>query len=163
MTTIAHLRELVRRWQTAAATADAADQPACALVYLLCAAELQYVLTATEEAQHAHTLEFVLELADSDQEDDVLCEDGIDLHMTCTAAPLQYEGTVDGVPAYFRERHEEWQFTIGPKPIFPDDDPANRSWFGEGSLSPEEAKAIMRNCIAEYRSDKQQEEARRNG
>ncbi len=39
---------------------------------------------------------------------------------TCIACPEQYEGTVDGLPAYFRIRHSYWRFCItklGGNPI----------------------------------------------
>lgn len=37
---------------------------------------------------------------------------GIDLTLTCNGSPVQYEGTVDGYPAYFRARWSAWRFTI---------------------------------------------------
>lgn len=33
--------------------------------------------------------------------------------VTCTGFPLQIEGTIDGVPFYFRARYDEWGMGIG--------------------------------------------------
>lgn len=38
--------------------------------------------------------------------------DGVVLELTCNGSPVQYEGTVDGHPAYFRARWSSWRFTI---------------------------------------------------
>jgi len=42
----------------------------------------------------------------------------IDMEMTCKAMPLQYEGTVNGKFAYFRDRHGVWSFEIYDGEIF---------------------------------------------
>ncbi len=41
-----------------------------------------------------------------------------DLHytFTCTAAPVQAEGTISGKPFYFRARHEHWSFAVSENP-----------------------------------------------
>jgi hypothetical protein len=44
---------------------------------------------------------------------------GVKLVRTCLACPQQYQGTVDGNPAYFRLRHSHWRFCI----VEPDGDP----------------------------------------
>ena len=44
------------------------------------------------------------------------------IEMTCEAAPLQFEGEIDGNPFYFRARWESWRFTIvrpGGNPVSP--------------------------------------------
>jgi hypothetical protein len=49
----------------------------------------------------------------------------VDMRMTCSAVPLQFEGTVDGNPAYFRARFQHWYFTIvrpGAEPVRPEPD-----------------------------------------
>ena len=38
------------------------------------------------------------------------------LRMTCSAAPLQIEGPIDGGYVYFRMRHGWWQLAIGRTP-----------------------------------------------
>lgn len=38
--------------------------------------------------------------------------DGVNLRLTCESVPVQFEGTVDGYPAYFRARYSGWSFTI---------------------------------------------------
>jgi hypothetical protein len=35
---------------------------------------------------------------------------------TCTAAPVQAEGTILGKPFYFRARHEHWSFAVSENP-----------------------------------------------
>lgn len=50
----------------------------------------------------------------------ILDDDGVNLSLTSGACPQQYEGTVDGNPAYFRLRHGHWRFTIvkpGANPV----------------------------------------------
>jgi hypothetical protein len=41
-----------------------------------------------------------------------------DLHytFTCSAAPVQAEGTICGKPFYFRSRHEHWSFAVSEDP-----------------------------------------------
>ena len=39
--------------------------------------------------------------------------DGLESEIITIACPFQVEGTVDGVPLYFRERWEAWQIGIG--------------------------------------------------
>jgi hypothetical protein len=33
--------------------------------------------------------------------------------VTCLGAPLQIEGFIDGVPFYFRARHDKWRLEAG--------------------------------------------------
>jgi hypothetical protein len=86
--------------------------------------------------------------------------DGIDLSCTCPAIPLQFEGTVDGTPAYFRYRGGEWRFTIHPiDPVRAGwNAPAPHThWEGErggeydGWMPHAEAESIIRRCVAEWR------------
>lgn len=89
-------------------------------------------------------------------------EDGITMACTCIACPVQFEGTVDGTPAYFRERHGDWAFAVGPTPIeaaigMPVEG-VHRVWEGETEGTPSwmphaEAKAIMRRCVSEWRKE----------
>jgi hypothetical protein len=95
-------------------------------------------------------------------------EGGIDMTCTCAACPLQYEGTVDGVPAYFRARWNSWSFTIGPNPVRAWRDPEHHAqWdgevegeFGASWMEPQQAEAIMRQCVAEWRNERRGSEAR---
>lgn len=55
-----------------------------------------------------------------------------DLHytFTCTAAPVQVEGTLCGKPFYFRSRHEHWSFAVSEDPNV---DPADIQTLEQGS------------------------------
>ena len=76
------------------------------------------------------------------------------------ACPVQGEGTVDGLPWYFRARSGEWTFSIAARP---DGDPVEvRSgggpgwrWSGddddEGWMPSKVAARIIRQCVAEFR------------
>ena len=35
--------------------------------------------------------------------------------------PVQADGTVDGVPFYFRARHQHWTFSVGADPVMEED------------------------------------------
>ena len=73
--------------------------------------------------------------------------------------PVQSEGTLDGIPYYFRARHENWSFSVGPDPLmddieslnfwvsglYKDGDPEQAGWMIE-----EEAKEIIEACVELY-------------
>lgn len=40
-----------------------------------------------------------------------------DASMTCTACPVQIEGTFAGVPFYFRARGQRWSLGVGGDPV----------------------------------------------
>lgn len=72
-------------------------------------------------------------------------------------APVQAEGTIDGVPFYFRARHQNWTLYAGPDPFADDawmhrerysgeDDPHAASWISE-----EEARAFIARAAAIWR------------
>lgn len=74
----------------------------------------------------------------------------IQLRMTSSAAPVQFEGKIDGTQFYFRSRHQHWSMGIGG------DDPVDQpTWFRErgygrgedASYMPEgEARQIIEQC-----------------
>ena len=74
--------------------------------------------------------------------------------------PVQGEGTVLGVPFYFRARHEEWSMGIGEDPVAVTRAQIEEIWYkseewGDGEFSAgwmdrEDAFAIIRRCAAEY-------------
>ena len=77
---------------------------------------------------------------------------------TCAACPLQFEGTVDGYPLYFRLRWGWWSFTIAENSaVWPSDDEEyyeRRGAYGDdltGIMSDEDALAIIDRCVAEFR------------
>lgn len=86
--------------------------------------------------------------------------DGIELEQTCGACPEQYQGTVDGNPAYFRLRHSYWQFCIvkpGECPSGPQNQD-NVLYFKTGEYMPgqncgvmEDALGLIHSMIAEFR------------
>ena len=49
---------------------------------------------------------------------------------TCTAAPVQAEGTISGKPFYFRARHKHWSFAVSENPSV---DPADIQASEQGS------------------------------
>ena len=42
----------------------------------------------------------------------------IDMKMTCMACPMQYEGKINGVSAYYRDRHGIWSLEIYEGELF---------------------------------------------
>jgi len=42
---------------------------------------------------------------------------GVEYEFTCPAAPVQAEGTINGVPFYFRARNEIWSFAVAERSI----------------------------------------------
>jgi hypothetical protein len=73
---------------------------------------------------------------------------GIQMECTCGACPEQYEGTVDGNPAYFRLRHSHWTFTI----VKPGASPYGRAsedeilYRRDGVYDPGQDAGIMENA-----------------
>ena len=55
----------------------------------------------------------------------------IDMRMTCSGFPVQYEGRVNGKNAYYRDRHGIWRFEIYDGEIFN----SNMIYFKEGISS----------------------------
>jgi len=79
---------------------------------------------------------------------------GVALRLTCPSCPCQFEGTVDGYPAYYRSRWGEWEFDIvktGTDPILPK--PENILYHGEGygGEFDTDAWGIIKQCVAEFR------------
>jgi len=68
--------------------------------------------------------------------------------------PVQAEGTVDGVPFYFRARHQRWQFAIGYDPVgvllgWAEGFYRQAPLVHAGWISVEEAKIIIEACVHE--------------
>ena len=75
----------------------------------------------------------------------------VDIYGHC---PVQGEGTINGMPFYFRARHDAWSMTV-------EDDPVTASIFGKGWqrtgqhenaswMNHDEARAIIEKCAKEY-------------
>jgi hypothetical protein len=44
----------------------------------------------------------------------------VNIRLTCLASPVQFEGTIDGYPIYFRSRWSSWELTVakmGKNPV----------------------------------------------
>lgn len=72
--------------------------------------------------------------------------------------PVQAEGTINGVPFYFRARHEHWSLSIGEDPIMRDDawfyqEPWPHGRFQAGWMSQEEARQCIDKAINKYLKD----------
>ena len=90
----------------------------------------------------------------------------LDYTFTCTAAPVQAEGTISGMPFYFRARHEHWSFavsenpTVSPVEIQTQEQGSAHGFFaeeryGEDSFAAshvplEEAGRIIERCAGMY-------------
>ena len=83
----------------------------------------------------------------------------MDLRMTrtCDFAPVQYEGTVNGYPFYFRARWMAWSFTVAttPEEAVSTMGILNRQdWYGKNAdasgMPYEDAEAIIRQCAQEF-------------
>lgn len=77
--------------------------------------------------------------------------------------PTQGEGTIDGVPFYFRARHGAWGMGVGKDPVGvamgmvegflrEGDDPTS------GYMEEAEVERIIRECAAEYLSELRKEQ-----
>jgi hypothetical protein len=73
------------------------------------------------------------------------------LRAITTYAPLQIEGTVNGLPLFFYARRGEWEFTVASTPsgtVTGDGVLFHR--VGEGGETLDDAEAIIRRCAAEF-------------
>lgn len=89
---------------------------------------------------------------------------------TCSAAPVQAEGTVAGRAFYFRARGEEWAFTVVERPgsdpvgLGPEDAAAGTAWYRSGTvpggrfaasyLPLDEARSLIRECARAYLNER---------
>jgi hypothetical protein len=85
---------------------------------------------------------------------------GVKLVRTCGACPEQYEGTVDGNPAYFRLRHLWWRFCIvkpGEDPISPQSGEnvlycKDGETAGPGDGIMDDAPGLIMSMVQEFRN-----------
>jgi len=72
---------------------------------------------------------------------------GVELEETCGACPHQFQGTVDGNPAFFRLRHSAWRFCIiepGGNPIGPGLTPDKKVlYYKDGEYQPGQDCGVM--------------------
>ena len=75
----------------------------------------------------------------------------IDIYGHC---PVQGEGTINGMPFYFRARHGLWTMTIDNDPVEAAFRGAGREWAGvyenASWMDHAEARAIIEKCAKEY-------------
>ena len=72
--------------------------------------------------------------------------------------PVQAEGTVDGVPFYFRGRGEHWQMNIGGDDLILCPDWCWREAYGDhqyaaGWMSEDEALLFIEQAVARWRDE----------
>ncbi len=87
----------------------------------------------------------------------------IEMRMTCEATPLQFEGTVDGNPAYFRSRFRHWSFCIvkpGGNPVlslsadevlYCREEAYGTGPYDAGYMPEAEGRLLMDRCVREWR------------
>jgi hypothetical protein len=103
-----------------------------------------------------------------------LTDTGIALRCTCSACPVQYEGTVDGYPAYWRARYDSFTLAIATTP---GTDPVEvgcgmvAGWaeeraygapggFDAGYIPHAQAEQLIREGVAAFRASQQKEGTR---
>lgn len=68
--------------------------------------------------------------------------------------PVQAEGTIDGVPFYFRARHRHWGMGIGGEPVCEPqwyrERPYGIGEFDAGYMPLEDAERFIRACAADF-------------
>ena len=86
----------------------------------------------------------------------------IEAAVTCRFCPVQIEGTVNGLPFYFRARHDHWRMTIakgdaveaslGWQPaLYEREEPyGTLGGYDAGYMELSEAEQFVRACLAEY-------------
>lgn len=74
--------------------------------------------------------------------------------------PVQAEGTIDGVPFYFRSRGEHWAIAVGEDPVgilLGEPGWMRRERYGDfpkaGYMTLMEAEDIIRRCAQEFASE----------
>lgn len=79
--------------------------------------------------------------------------------------PVQAEGTIDGVPFYFRARGEHWKFSAGIDPVkislgwaegFFREEEWGDGPFSAGYMPLDEAQKIIEKCAAEFQQERKQ-------
>lgn len=87
-----------------------------------------------------------------------------DIKMECIgyACPVQYEGTINGTPFYFRARGERWRMGIGEHPVevafghregWTKNLPYGDYKFAAGWMPVEEAEEIIKKCAVEFTAE----------
>lgn len=72
--------------------------------------------------------------------------------------PVQGDGTIDGVPFYFRAQGQRWSMGIGGDVVMAPEWKRSERWgenkFSAGWMSFNEAMAIIERCAVEYLAEK---------
>ena len=74
---------------------------------------------------------------------------------TCPACPVQYEGTISGVPFYFRARGNSWSIGVGEDPLevsmgYKKGWGTDGDYFNSGWMDHDEAEKLIKACAKEY-------------
>jgi len=86
-----------------------------------------------------------------------MTDQGLQIDWLGGNCPVQAEGTIDGVPFYFRSRGDRWSFGVGPEPV---GDPEWEhiepygEWPEAGWITTEQAEAFINKAVAIYRERK---------
>lgn len=86
-----------------------------------------------------------------------MTDQGLQIDWLGGNCPVQAEGTIDGVPFYFRSRGDKWSFGVGPEPV---GDPEWEhiepygEWPEAGWITTEQAEAFINKAVAIYRERK---------
>lgn len=70
--------------------------------------------------------------------------EGLHVNWVGGACPTQSEGTISGVPYYFRARHGEWYLNVGEKSVFSPDFRMTGDDPSAGFMEDEDVMAILR-------------------
>lgn len=98
-----------------------------------------------------------------------IAEPGIVMRCTCDATPIQFEGHIDGYPAYWRARYDRFQLAIATAP---GTDPVDvacgfaTGWYEErpygepggydaGFMPLDQAERLIREGVAMFRLSQQ--------
>jgi hypothetical protein len=85
---------------------------------------------------------------------------GVTLRCTCTAAPVQFEGELDGLHLYFRARWNSWDLAIAPtlneavretNLAYYKESDYGEERFEASWMSHKEALAFILECVQEFK------------
>jgi hypothetical protein len=81
--------------------------------------------------------------------------DGIVIEHISGICPVQAEGTIDGLPFYFRARGQRWSIEIGKRPAMREPFTHSEAWgdepFAAGWMDEDEARRLIAHGAAAYR------------
>lgn len=88
-----------------------------------------------------------------DEAEEITKIDGVEnATLTCEMCPFQMEGTLDGLPFYFRERWDRWSLSVGEDPVMIRRDGTN-GFYVEGIFSGDHS-ADFKKAVEAWRETK---------